>query len=229
MQIKTGDLNYVILPGRFCAEQHLTLFERSYAFWANNWNAVFKELKTDVTVSPDNFFKQDLIPVITHGDTIVAIHLYSLYDLRADCNLDHSYLHHNFNSGYFSALRKRGFQAVMSMESLFVNSEYRRSATGLSFMEILISLGQKVFSELTRAQAIIAPARSDVKVAQTAYGLGFEPVERNVILNNVPVDLITCTRDKIIPVPVEGPRLIVESLWRRRINAITETAKPAAA
>lgn len=107
----------------------------------------------------------------------------------------------------------------MSMESLFINMEYRRSRSGFNFVEILASLGLRLFANDTDAQAVIAPARVDVGVANVAYSLGFEGIQQNVRLNNVPVDLMIAQRDKIIKCPTESYRLLVEGLWRDRSYA----------
>lgn len=230
MPIKSSELSYVVLPGRFCDQQHLSLYENAFHFWYNNWTAVYKDLNADTTANPDDFFKQDFVPVILHGDTIVAIHLYTLYDIRLDCQLKHSYLQHCFNESYFKALRSRGIFKVMSMESLFINMEYRRSRSGFNFVEILASLGLRIFARDTDADAVIAPARVDVGVADVAYSLGFEGIQQNVRLNNVPVDLMIAERDKMIECPTESYRLLVERLWRDRQYAWTSanTVKRAA-
>ncbi len=211
--MQMSDFSYVILPGRFYKDEEKPLFEKAYRFWRENWDAVYKELNAGFKVNPDDFFKQDFIPVIVHEENIVAIHLYSLYDIRSDVSLEHSYLSHNFNHSYFEDLRRKNIEKVMSMESLFVNPAYRKSKTGISMVHVLGSLGQRVFLNYTDAHAIIAPARNDNKVSNVAYEIGFEPIQREVTLNNVPVDLLICRRDKVKPVPGQE-RLWVEYLWK---------------
>lgn len=222
MEIKPSELKYVILPGRFCPEEYLDLYDLAFEFWSHNWSVVFKELKSEKMPNADDFFRQDFVPVIVHEEKILAIHHYSLYDLRPDCSIKHSYLDHNFTGTYFQKLREMRLFKLMSMESLFVDPDYRKSRTGIKISEVLISLGQKIFTHLTDAEAYFAPARVDNKVAQTCQLLGWESVESNITLNNVPVDLMIGRRGKVIP-PADSKNLFVsEYLWKNRINLATQ-------
>jgi hypothetical protein len=219
MNLKPFDLNYVILSGRFCKAEQLPIYQSAFEFWFKNWSMVYAELAANKGPNPDDFFRQDFIPVILHEGKIVAIHLYSLYDVRMRCGFEHSYLKYNFNEVFFSDCQRWGIGKMMSMESLFVDANYRKSKTGVQLSEVLISLGQKVFAELTDADAIFAPARSDNKVAQTCNRLGFDSVQKNIILNNVPVDFIFCRRPQIRNAEDEV-RFFVESLWERKGNEV---------
>lgn len=218
MKFNLSDLRYTILPARFCAEEFLPLYDRAFNFWFENWTKVFQELQAGKGVNADDFFRQDFVPVITYGEQLVAIHLYTLFDFRAQATLQHSYIKSNFNPAFVEACRERGLEKLMSMESIFANPDFRKSVTGINFPRLMASLGQKIFTEHTDAQAIFAPARADIKVSASVQPIGFEILQPNVILNNVPVDFIICMREKIQPPPGEE-QLLVQRLWRGRTYA----------
>lgn len=210
-----SDIKYIVLPGRFCESSYLPLYNKAFDFWKQNWTDVFKQLGTSKVPSADDFFRQDFIPVILHQDRIVAIHLYTLYDMRTDRTLGHSYLAHNFTPEYFSILKGKGLEKVMSMESLFIDPAYRKSLVGVQFAEVLICLGQRLFEQYTDAEAIIAPARQDVKVSVIAQPIGFKIIQPDITLNNVPVDLVLCRRGEPAHSPNELTRFYTEALWRK--------------
>jgi hypothetical protein len=226
-----SDLNrfqYVVLPSKFCHEEYLPLYDRAYHFWKDNWNRVFADLKADKTVDPDDFFRQDFIPLVVCGEDIVAIHLYTLYDFRTDAVFEHSYLSHNFDSTFVDECRKKGLFKMMSMESIFANPAYRKSKTGVNWPLMMAALGQKIFLEKTDAQSIFAPARVDIKVSESVRPLGFEILRPNVMLNNVPVDFIICRRENVKPAP-DADRFLVQKLWASRTYAGEFDAKKSAA
>ncbi len=218
MEFNASEFKYTILPARFCAKQYLPLYDQAFKFWYDNWTKVFRDIQAEKTVNADDFFRQDFIPVITYREHLVAIHLYTLFDFRTEAVLQHSYVKTNFNNEFVGACRERGLEKMMSMESIFANPDFRKSKTGINFPRLMASLGQKIFTEHTDAQAIFAPARVDLKVSASVQPIGFEVLQPGVILNNVPVDFIICMRDKIQP-PPDDEQLFVQRLWRGRAYA----------
>lgn len=216
LNLDLKDLKYIVLPGKLCHPDYLAAYEGAYNFWFENWTAVFQDLKVDKTPKPDDFFRQDFIPIIVYKDKVIAIHLYTLYDLRTSVTLGHSYLAYNFNTDYFEKLKNLGVRKVMSMEALFVDPSCRKSKTGIHFSEAIICLGQRIFSEYTDADGIIAPARCDNKVAAMAYTLGFQPVIEGITLNNVQVDFVLFERGRAIAQGSQGTDFVIRHLWNSR-------------
>lgn len=218
MKISLSDLQYYVFPGQFCRPAYLRQYEQTFKFWLGNWSAVVAELKATKIPSADDFFRQAFVCALFHKSKVFAAHLYSFYDLRLKSIIHHSYLKHNFNEEYLETCRSLNFSKGMTMESLFVDPNYRKSVTGVPFTDIIVSLGQKVFLHKTDAQVILAPARVENKVSRSACSLGFEPVQSGVFHNNVLMDLLICRREKIVPAAPEA-LFYVEHLWKSHIDA----------
>lgn len=227
MDIDLKHLNYTLLPGKFCSSEQIKIYESAYTFWQSNWSEVYKKLGLNKKANPDDFFRQDYIPTITHQNQVIAIHLYTLYDLRVECTLEHSYLNNNFCDEFFAMLKNSGISKVMSMESLFVHEDFRKSKANLHLANTLITLGQKVFYYLTDADAIIAPARTDIKVAQIGYTLGFEPLIKEFRLNNVLVDLVVFKRQKAAQAYLNNTNLLTEQLWEKHLTSYNKARQAA--
>jgi hypothetical protein len=191
------------------------LYDQAYQFWFQSWSEYYKILDPSFKPNPDDFFRQDFVVLIHENQKIAAIHLYSIFDLRSQKITLQSYLNYNFNDIFFAEMRRQKQKKIMTMESLFVDPEFRKSAIGFPIAHVLACLGQRIFRDLTDCDAIIAPARNDVKIAQIGYQIGFEALQKNIQLHGVSVDLIFCLRHRIKDHPDETVRNQVETFWRQ--------------
>jgi len=121
-----------------------------------------------------------------------------------------------FSEEYLKILKKRKVRSTMSIEYLTSSPNFRRAQIGFSVGSMLIELGCKVFGETT-AQAIIAPARSDIGVNRLAYELGFSCLVPNTIQRGFDCDLIACFQGAQKPHFKESQRQQVARLWETRI------------
>lgn len=214
-QLKPQDLEYFILPVRFCDENRLSLLSQIYEFWQTGWSAVFKENGADKTPNPDDFFRQDFVTAVTHGKDIAAIHFYSLYDFRSQLIFKNNYIVDHFNEEFITQCRKKGYLKLMSMESLLGNPNYRKSKSGVNVAELMGSLGQKIFLNYTDADCIFTPTRSDNKTTESAARIGLLPLQQGLMVHNTPIDLLVCDRRGVIA-PPDPARFFVEHLWNKR-------------
>lgn len=215
LQLKPHDLEYFILPVRFCDENRLSLLNQIYEFWYKGWSAVFKENGASKTPNADDFFRQDFVTAVTHGKEIAAIHFYSLYDFRSPLIAKNNYVIDHFNEEFIRQCKAKNYFKLMSMESLLGNPDYRKSKSGLNFAELMGSLGQKIFLNYTDADCIFTPTRSDNKTTEAAARIGLLPLQQGLMVHNTPIDLLVCDRKGVI-LPPDPARFFVEHLWRSR-------------
>ncbi|OFZ45737.1 MAG: hypothetical protein A2381_14910 [Bdellovibrionales bacterium RIFOXYB1_FULL_37_110] len=218
--MKTSNTQYIILPGKITSpntdSSTIALFDQTYFFWKDIWNSTYQGNGIDKEVSPDDFFRQNYVAIIKNEVDIIALHLYSIYNLSSQGMREQSYLKDNFNEHFFSVMEKENIKLAMSMESLSVNPKYRKTHVGQAYFIAISLLGVHLFKNLTGCDAIIAPARCDVGVAQAAEKVGFITTDRNVILYNTPVDLIYFKRSTKENYPNDFMEQEVKELWNAR-------------
>ncbi|GIL18676.1 MAG: hypothetical protein BroJett040_24270 [Oligoflexia bacterium] len=214
--INLSKISYTIIPGKNCPSEHSQLYDAAYNFWFHFWSQVYLENGATAKPNPDDFFRQDFIPIIHSDNTIIAMHLYSLFELNCSSIFHQSYLEHNFSAEYFKIINDNNITSVMTMESLSVNLIFRKSHLGLSLGKVIGILGQKLFLTETTCDSIICPARKDVKVSDMAQEAGFRVIVPNQYLHNTPVDLLMCKRSDIIEPKDFEVRRLVDILWKKR-------------
>lgn len=214
-QLKPQELEYFILPARFCDEKRLSLLNQIYEFWHHGWSKVFKENGASKIPNADDFFRQDFVTAVTHGKEIAAIHFYSLYDFRSSLIAKNNYVIDHFNDEFIRQCQDKNYLKLMSMESLLGNPEYRKSKSGVNFAELMGSLGQKIFLNYTDADCIFTPTRADNKTTEAGARIGLLPLQRGLMVHNTPVDLLVCDRNGVIP-PPDPARFFLEHLWKNR-------------
>lgn len=182
-------MEFTILPGKNPPIEMLELYDRSFEFWFQNWTDVYKRLDPFYKLSPNEFFRQDYVGVIHESENPLAVHLYSIFDLRSDSIAKHDYLSENFSASFLETLRHKEVFRVMSFEAMMVDPNYRKRSSGKSLAPLLFSQGIQFIQSLDNVDAMIAPARSDVGVAQLAQSGGCEVYETRD-LHGVPVSLV---------------------------------------
>lgn len=208
-------MKYSVLLKNNLNTETAELYDRAFQFWFQSWSSYYKILDPSFKPNADDFFRQDFVIVLEEQEKIAAIHLYSIFDLRSQKITLQSYLNYNFNDIFFAEMRRRKQMKVMTMESLFVDPAFRKSAVGFPIAHVIACLGQRVFRDLTDCDAIIAPARNDVKIAQIGYQIGFDALQKDIPLHGVSVDLIYCLRNKIKEHPEDNVRKYVENFWKQ--------------
>ncbi len=187
---------YVVLPGKNPTGSLIEIYDTAFHFWYDNWSTYYQKLDPDYNFVADDFFRQDAVGVLFENKVPVGIHLYSIFNLVGNSIFEQSYLKQNFSDSYFLNLKKLNISTVMTFESMMICPKRRKVKTGKSIAPFLLSLSYQYLLSRTDVQSMIAPARSDVGIAQLACCGGSEVIE-NRILHGVPVSLIIGRREKL--------------------------------
>lgn len=219
------NFQYYLMPGK-CPKnfEHIPFYNRIYTYWKIFWEDILKNLDGTTKINSDEFLRQDIVPVIMNGDEIVAIHLYTTFDLRCQTSIDHSYIAGNYPHSFIERLMEREATHLMSMEYLTVSPSWRKSRLGYSMAHVLLGLGLNVL-KYEGLDAGIAPTRQDYKMHELAYTYGFDQIIPDVMMHNVKCDLVACFPQNIKHHPNLQVNRVVHELWENRIDLIHGTHK----
>lgn len=218
MKEESFNFKYILIPGNFPKDnKNQILHNKAYLFWKNFWNEVLKENGTNHTVSPDNFWRQNIVSLIMCGEEIVGMHLYSFFNTRSLAALDHSYMVHSFTADYMEKLSQKNSKNLMSIEYLTVAKGWRKKDIGISLSAVLLTLACKYQKDLN-LDALVAPSRSDNKVTETILDLGGEILVGDLEMHNTPVDLIAIFNDQDHLHPNSNVNKLANQLWESKID-----------
>ena len=159
--LKQNLFHYVILPGKPGPDfQNQELHDRAYAFWKSFWSKIYSDAGSPESFVPEDFTRQDFIPVILHGDTIVAMHLYTIFNIRSQANREHRYFKF-FPEEFFSYLSDHSVASVLSLEFLTVAEGWRKHEIGFSLARVLVECCRKLVTNVP-IQAMIEIGRAHV-------------------------------------------------------------------
>lgn len=204
---------HVFSPKAWLEKSQPAEVQRAFETWLKVWTDTYKG--KDFEVKAEEFIRHDLICAVMAGDEAAAVHCYSFFDLSSKPDVSTKYFQF-FSLTFVAKMKQRDIHTVMSMEYLTVNEKYRSSAIGFSLGRALIQLGVRLF-ENTPGQAIVAPARKDVKVHEMAYDCGFTCIEENVMQRGFSCDMIAYFKGNHKNVSDPFLSRICDRLWDNRI------------
>lgn len=204
---------YIILPGKCeLSPSYLDLYNQAYSYWKSFWSEIYSE---EDSVFADNFLRQDFIAIVLYQNKIVAMHLYTIFNIHASLTRHHSYFK-TYPALFLEHLIKNNVKNVMSIEYLTVSPEWRKSLTGISFGEIMIGTSLKYLHHL-KIDAAIALTRNDRKVNTLCYNFGFEYFASG-LYGSFEVDFIVGFRDKVYANRNAQIEQIISYFWQNRID-----------
>ena len=215
---KIRDAKYYILSGKLSPDsQHFEIYKNTYELWTKTWKKVFGDVGSFEAFSPDDFYRQDYIPVIASGNEPIAAHFYSLFHIDNPAAMDHHYFE-IFSEEVIASLRSRGIKKMMSMEFLTVNPEYRKTNTNISFAEIQIVLGSKLMSEINFDIALGVAIKA-AKIDKMAIKLGFNVLDSHAKRGNLVCDIVGRHSFSVGEIfhPNSELNSYIENLWSNRI------------
>lgn len=212
--IDTNEMSYHIVGRHNLMQDVIPLRNQTFAAWQEVWEAVYHKSDSNYLLKSEEFERQDLVTCIKIRDKIAAIHLYSFHHLDSrSCRKTHYF--DFFSDSYFETLERHRVKTAMSMEFLTVLPEFRKATVGFSLASTLIRLGAKVW-EQADADAIIAPARNDVRVNELAYDIGFRCLEKETRQRGFTCDLIALFRGDHKPSADPLVNEAATTLWERK-------------
>lgn len=216
MKNELKDLKYVMLSGKFPQDKrNQELHNKSFLFWKNFWNRIFIDKGSGHRVQADTLCRQDLIGVLVHKERIVGQLLFTFFDYRSLAVKEHSYIVNNFSEEFFEILQQRKAFNIMTMESLAVESDWRKHSSGVSLSAVILTLTCKHLQEY-QCDASIGAARSNSAVPDIIHGVGGETLVKNIELYEEPGELVAIFRDKIKTYPDLQVQALSERLWNER-------------
>jgi hypothetical protein len=223
--VPVSELTYLLMPGK-CPKnfEYLKQYELAYAYWKAFWTHVYAEADSASAFVLDDFYRQDIICGIFAKDEVVALHLYSFFNLETQAVKDHHYFAF-YPPSFSQYLRQNRSSLVMSMEFMTANPKWRKKTSGVSFAEVIGTCGLKVLA-CSEADAAIAPARKDVKVHEMAKRTGFDVWQENVVKRNFICDIIVGFRDRVHANEDLQVQRIADQLWTQRIDTTGVTWRP---
>lgn len=211
------NLKYQIVPGRHLQSKSIPpVYESAYLYWKQFWQDIYTQAGSPESFLADDFFRQDYLGILTSNEETVGMLFSTVFDLNQSSTVDHRYFKF-YPSSFLDALKAKGIQRVLSVEFLTANPKWRKSVTGLSYAEAIISLSMNMFRE-TPAEAVIGTARTDNKVHDACYKLGFQCITPAVNRRNFTVDLIAATKSDLRQHPDPTISRLVQDLWRSKID-----------
>lgn len=193
-----------------------------------HWYGIFSQdvEARGATLNKDEFHRAKILAVLQSGDAVAGFHLYSMFDLREQPSLAHSYLK-ALPDAAKSLMLDRGVHSVMAMEYLTVTPEYRsKEYAGVKIAELVIRLGLHVLSDLGLDSAL-GVARADRKVNTLGDSIGFEEIALMEKYNNK-CNLMLFDRKRCELLGNPFTLKAVENLWNQRHQS-GRVRKPAAA
>ncbi len=213
------DFKYQIISGDCPSNSsYINLHNQAFLYWRDFWNAIYAPSHK---VSADDFFRQKFIPIVTFKNEIVAMHLYTVFNPKSYVAMEHSYFT-AYPKEFFEYLKLNNVKSVMSIESLTVNSDWRKSKIGLSLGETLIGCSLKFLDPLN-IEAVIAPTRNDRGVNTMCYNFGFDCYKSALDFHGFEADLVVGFKNKVTPNPNNNINSLIDFLWKNRIDYTQKT------
>ncbi len=220
-QVRLTFINTRQLHHHFQSPFHKNLYNETYFLWKKCWTEIYQQSGDGYTPKSDDFWRQDTIAVIHQDLKIIALHLYSFFDLQFAVDKEHHYFDF-FSAEIMKTLNDQGLHKVMTMEYFTVNPLFRKVHTEVPYSDVLARCGIQ-YLKTTNASAILAPARKDNKVDRLAYSIGFEALKQNLTLRGFPCDLIIFYASKNMITPQPIIESTTKRLWETRTYTDEQT------
>lgn len=223
-------LRYALIPGKpplGAAGELVDLHDRAFRFWSELWSETFAGLGTGEQPDVDGFLRQDLISVVLQEDDVVALHLYTFFDLALEAARQHSYFTQSFTPRAMDEIRRSGARTAMTFEYFCLAPAWRNAQAGLSLAATLLHVGFAIFAR-SGADIALGVCRVDVGVAKLCYDAGGMPLDRDLVLHGAPCDLIGLLQGRQRPYRRAAENELAARLWQERRD-FSRLARAAAA
>ncbi len=208
---------YVLLPGKISpSSPYFTLYKNVYSLWSNTWKKAFSDVGSPEAYTADDFYRQDIIPVIAMGNEPLAAHFYTFFHTENPAAMDHHYFE-IFPEQAIQYLKDNGAQKLMSMEYLTVNYSYRRSIVGFSLAEVLVSLGSRLMFDFN-IDASLGVALKVARIDKMGFKMNYEIITEEARRGNLVCSIMAGFKHtkNLGVLPEKDVREFVDQLWRKK-------------
>lgn len=212
--IKDDSFRYTVISGSPSCDSHdVRLYDDVYSFWSKLWHRTFSENQTNLTPNPDQFWRQNLIHVVTFNEKVVSLLCCTFFNSKYAGVRQHSYFKYYPVKIMTEQIAKN---TIMTQEYLSVDPDFRKKTIGFSLGAVVIGLTLKTF-ERSNIDICINIARADRGVTQTLGEYGYKVSEESMSIHNTPCNVCFVHREQHpFNHPDEHISRIVNKLWASR-------------
>ena len=221
------ELAYVILPGKpSLGFKSIELYNAAFVYWKAFWGEILRDVGAPAdALKADDFMRQDFITVLLVGAEIVGLHAYSLFDVRQQAPLEHTYFAKYFPESSLEKMLEGAPRSLMTMEYFSVSRAWRSAQAGVSLGAALAILGLRVAAVLD-VDRIVTAARADVPAAAMAYELGAVPLAKDLEIFGKPTDIVCWRSELVSQSAYPEARALAERLWADRRDTTGRLGQP---
>lgn len=209
----------VIRSKKFCCD--VEEYQSVYDFFVKSWVSTFEELNCEEVKFKKEFDRFSTIVAVFNDDKPVAFHAYSEFDLNLSSHREHSY----FSQVEFpmaEALIQKGFFKVVTMEYMFVDPKFRKTA-GFYLGEVLGGVSTQYLKDCN-LDAVVTISRNDRGVNKMCEMYGGFPLVTELTMHKVRVDVMCFEPKSICSHPNPLIRKWIEQFKIENINTNSEGA-----
>lgn len=215
---KLESLRYSLLPGRFAPGfEGTSLYNKAFQYWVAFWNKVLADNGSHEPIEPYDFLRSDLVAVLTSNDEVVAVHLYSLFNIEQTSLEYHPYLRGKEERAFLASLKDLNCRSAVSFEFLTLNDQWRKSKIGFSLAPVIVGLGYKIQKALN-IDAALGRCRKDLHVNQLMTQVGGITLKTDVMMHNTPTDFCAVLLSQMKDHPDKDVQELIGALWSKRTD-----------
>lgn len=203
-------VRYVLLSPHNTNEESRRLLNLAYHSWKKTFNQVLGSMGCALEL--DDFFRYDMIGVLLQGDSIIGSHCYSLFDLELECCQEHHYMS-DVTPETRAKLIAEGRSLIYSLEYTNITPEWRKSATNIRWVDVLMGCALKYLDE-SAASGIIGTPRVDIKMDTTCIRMGGYNIQEPVKKMNYECTVVFLPKLTTRTFYSLGIQQWVDSLWQ---------------
>jgi len=217
--LSESDMNrmrLILMPGKSPPPHLDEYYLKAYECWRQVWKDTFVELNGNDQIYSDDFVRQDEVCAIFLDDICLATTFFNWVDFRFPTAQDDSY----FKVWTIDAIAKltKHNPVVLVCSYFTLNLKCRRGALGLNMKEILLSAIVRRFQD-TDVRSMTGTVRNNRGVNTVCYRHGAEPLEKDLTLHGVEVDLLAFYQETVSLSSDPVVAKVVNHMWDRRITS----------
>jgi hypothetical protein len=199
-------------PKPFKNTVNTKFYSNAFQHWLNFWRDEYSSYGSNLTLNPNDFFRQDLYTVLSYDDRIIGTHALTFFDLNFDLS-SYPYLNFMYPKGTLEQLKRDNINTVMALQFFMMDPEFRYKKIGLNLAYVIASLST-MHKDIFGVDGAITAARTEVGAAKVAQLCGYKKVSDEHLVHNVPVVTMLCREQ--VRSDLEKENLLINQLWETK-------------